>query len=155
LVGALTGLSLPLPRLNLKGELTMDVDKLAADFAALKARVLPMLEDYESARGSRPAVNAPGDAKAAAQEHIDGGRFDDAGQLLGLDRAHDGDEDDESFLRRLLAHIHGAKRADAEAPRPADAEADDADHDDGGAQDQGDQPKASQPPADPGQDKTG
>jgi hypothetical protein len=92
--------------------------QLIDEFLDFRARVMPIVQAIEDGRLSL-AATLPAPVAAmhkTVEQHIQAGHLDAAGFVAGLTRAHGGDEDDHSFLRRLLAHIHGAEKADLIAP---------------------------------------
>lgn len=111
----------------------MDLDSLKKDFDDLKRRVTPMLEEYEGHLRRRDAAGHPdheNDGSEAmferrakrreARQALEAGDVAKAGELIGLERAHGGEEADDSYERRVKADIHGAAAADAVKPRPED-----------------------------------
>jgi len=92
----------------------MDLDVLTKEFHALKRRVLPMLEEFDAFK--RRGDGMFGQSTSAAREHLERGNLDAAGHALGLDRSHDGAESDDSYERRLLAHLDGPEAAGATGP---------------------------------------
>ncbi len=91
-------------------------NKLQREFDELRLRVMPLLVDHEEHQKGR------GTAGSTAEALLNGGKLDDAGKHVGLERSHDGTEPDESYERRIKAHLFGAAKADAEVPRPTDDE---------------------------------
>jgi hypothetical protein len=93
--------------------------QLIDEFMAFRARVMPIVQAIEDGRLSLGAASLPA---AVATMHLtvdqclQAGDLDAAGAAAGLERAHGGAEDSHSFLRRILAHIHGAAKADLIAP---------------------------------------
>jgi|GEM_PF-3570105 len=61
------------------------------------------------------------DLSALAHEHLGTDDLDQAGKRFGLERAHQGDEGDHSYLRRLLTHVLGAAKVDQLMPMRPDA----------------------------------
>lgn len=124
----------------------MDVDILKKDFDDLKRRVAPLLEEFEAHARRRDAMDRGAPALDGSKEDheerrhesrrlLEAGDFAKAGELIGLDRAHGGDEADESYERRVRAELHGAAAADAVKPRPEDG-SDVDEHDEDGDVDQ-------------------
>lgn len=87
----------------------MDLDQ---EVASLKARVA----NLESILEVAGAPVAPKPAHHLVRAHLEAGALDKAGALVGLDRAHAGDEEDDSYRRRLAAHI-----GDVDASTPVEA----------------------------------
>lgn len=99
------------------------------DFQALKDRVAELERRLDS-----PPASADPSVPAAAvkshrehakrhdrvRKHLDDGNLDKAGEEAGIERAHGGDEPEESYKRRLQAHVDGAEKAKATVPRKED-----------------------------------
>ena len=85
-------------------QLKRRIERLESEVLGGKSRV----ESHHSAHGH-----------IVAREHLDAGDLDKAGAALKLDRAHGGEESDESYGRRLHAAVDGSVSADAAKPRPA------------------------------------
>lgn len=103
----------------------MDVDVFYGEFMKFKARVMPMLVEYEAHVAKRTGAEVSGTAAKhkIAREHIDGGDLDKAGDVLGIERVskergHAFDEEDGSFLKRLMAVLDGAVAAGATKAEP-------------------------------------
>ena len=116
----------------------MAIDENA--FFALQGRV-QRLEDIVM-RGSGlggPEVRSDAEKKSYVRrmldraESVSGGLLNEAGGLLGLERSHAGAEPDESYERRIRAHVTTADDADATDPRPDDEPIDAANQEDDGA----------------------
>lgn len=93
------------------------------EFNDFKSRVEPMFEDWRrhAGDGSEGGRRREAEDRREARSLIEEGDLDGAGKLLGVDRAHAGQEGDESYGRRLLAALVGAEAADAADPRPSEA----------------------------------
>lgn len=89
----------------------MDQDAFQAEVRRFMKRVEPMLREYESY--SQRDGRMPTPTHEAAKRHLENGNLDEAGAAVGLERAHDGKEEDSSFERRLRAFLFGAAQADA------------------------------------------
>lgn len=94
------------------------------EFHTLKNRVSALeLEVFDRRPKDTPPERAGSRPnKAIAEHHLENNDLEEAGRILGIKRAHGGDEDEESYKRRLSAEVHGAEAADAVKPRPTDDE---------------------------------
>lgn len=107
----------------------MDLDSLNSEFQKLKRRVEPMVREYEAHVSDRRRAEidvqdrGSSKARALAQDALEAGNLEEAGNILNLSRSHGGDEPDDSYGRRLKAQIHGAEVAEATDAREPAAEA--------------------------------